>query len=744
MSPPSASPDSAERIIEDIQRIELLDAGHFEELARCGPSVGGDAPSLTQWMRERGWLSEYQADQLLTGQAHRLVLGVYRLIEPLGEGGMGHVFKARHQRLGRTVALKFIRPELIGGGQLDAVRRFQREARAAAQLMHPNVVTLYDADEIDGLHFIAMEYVDGTDLTRMVRKAGPLGVAQACDYARQAALGLQHASESGLVHRDIKPSNLLLSRKPLTDSGFVDMAAVKSRVPLGVFGQVKILDLGLARLTCNSNDDHSLSLLTHQGSVLGTPDFIAPEQARNPHGVDIRADIYSLGCTLYFMLAGHPPFPEGSAVEKLLKHQLDDPCPIEQVRTDCPPAVAVIVRRLMARKPADRFQTPVEAAAALEQVLRSADLANAAGRAVSLDKVLKPAAAAAAAAGDATARAAPPKPARPSTSERSLAGQMTVATAVGAHVASVQAEKVAVFQEHAGCLMEMAFSGDGRWLATAGIDLTVRIWDLAGEQSRSENLLAGLHGEPHALTFVEGQSTLMIGTCAPQGLLWRWDWASRGTDVQSVVQGDPGGVVAVALAPGADRVAVVGGRVVMVWNMAERRLSKRTVLKGHAQDLKAVAFAPDGRAMAVGGSDGVIDLWELGRFWWRQRNLLAGHHGAVSALAYSPDGKMLVSGGLDQTVRVWDPTGTVAEERRLLSGMHRAVRALRFLADGTRLMAADDAGHAVLWDVRTWTKLREWVVDQTLFVRVALSADGTHIATGGSDGSVILYRLAMP
>ena len=238
------------------------------------------------------------------------------------------------------MALKLIRKERIDNP--DAVRRFQREIRAAAQLDHPNIVRALDANEVGGTHLLVMEYVQGTDLAKLVKKDGPLPVDKACDYCRQAAVGLQHACERGLVHRDIKPHNLLLT-------------------PAGV---VKILDMGLARLDRRADDEAS-STMTQEGAVMGTLDYIAPEQAMDSHDVDVRADLYSLGCTLYFLLTGKVPFPGGEALQKLLKHRLDEPVPVEQLRRDVPPGVAAVVRRLMAKRPEDRYQTPAEAAAAL-------------------------------------------------------------------------------------------------------------------------------------------------------------------------------------------------------------------------------------------------------------------------------------------------------------------------------------------------------------------------------------------
>ena len=269
----------------------------------------------------------------------------------IGEGGMGRVFKAVHRRMGRVVALKVIRKDRLSQSP-EAVRRFGREARAAAQLSHPHVVMIFDADEIDQRHFIAMEYVEGIDLAHLVEEKGPLAIRLACDYIRQAALGLQHAYEQGMVHRDIKPSNLLVS-KPTNRSGILgrkhsDAASAGVSSSAAV---IKILDMGLARIMDATEGGLAASSLTQEGSVVGTPDYIAPEQARNSSKVDIRADLYSLGCTFYFLLTGHPPFPEGTTVEKLLMHQMDEPQPLDELRREVPTAVHLIVTQANGQAP---------------------------------------------------------------------------------------------------------------------------------------------------------------------------------------------------------------------------------------------------------------------------------------------------------------------------------------------------------------------------------------------------------
>jgi serine/threonine protein kinase len=211
------------------------------------------------------------------------------------------------------------------------------------------VVEAYDADQAGELYFYVMEFVDGEDLDRLVLKNGPLPVHRACDYVRQAALGLQHAHEQGFVHRDIKPGNLLVTADGTT---------------------VKLLDLGLARMRRPGPDGRSQTAVTQIGIFIGTPDFVAPEQAVNSRDVDIRADLYSLGCTFYYLLTGQAPFAGLSVMDKLLKHKTEHPVRVESTRADVPRKVSAILRKLMAKRPEDRYRTPAEAAEALAPFCR--------------------------------------------------------------------------------------------------------------------------------------------------------------------------------------------------------------------------------------------------------------------------------------------------------------------------------------------------------------------------------------
>jgi anti-sigma factor RsiW len=262
----------------------------------------------------------------------------YRILRVLGRGGMGVVYEAEHRHMGRKVALKVVSQALVD--RPEAVERFNREVHAAAKLIHPNIVTAFDAEQAGSLHLLVMEYVPGQSLAGVVEKRGPLPVVHACHFVRQAALGLQHAFEQGMVHRDLKPHNLMVTPK----------------------GQIKILDFGLARLAAEKKVGPGL---TAEDAVMGTPEYLAPEQALDARQADVRADIYSLGCTLYCLLAGQPPFPDGTAMQKIMAHLEKQVRPLPEVRPDVPADLWAVVERMLAKDPAARYQKPVEVAQAL-------------------------------------------------------------------------------------------------------------------------------------------------------------------------------------------------------------------------------------------------------------------------------------------------------------------------------------------------------------------------------------------
>src|SRR5262249_31923604 len=263
----------------------LLEPMHMNELIREEQEGKFAEPrDLARSVVERSWLTTYQVEQILKGHAADLMLANYVLLDRLGQGAIGQVYKARHMRMDRLAAIKIIRPELLS--QPEVVERFYREVEAAGRLSHPNIVAAYDAGPAGRTHFFAMEYAEGTDLDRLVKQSGPLPVEQAWEYIRQAGLGLQHAHERGLVHRDIKPANPLL-RMPNCGFG-IEGSSAESAIRNPQSAIVKIVDLGLARVYQAMSESRWGRGLTAEGTILGTPDFMAPEQVDNPHQIDAR------------------------------------------------------------------------------------------------------------------------------------------------------------------------------------------------------------------------------------------------------------------------------------------------------------------------------------------------------------------------------------------------------------------------------------------------------------------------
>jgi serine/threonine-protein kinase len=301
----------------------------------------GDYPTKARALADRliaeGVLTDFQADRLLKGKAHGLVVGRYVILDRVGEGGRGRVFKAQHRLMGRLVALKVIAPQIAS--RVSSIARFHREMRLLGRLNHPNVIRALDADQVGDLLYIVMEYVGGRSLDEVLRERGPLPAREVIDYMSQAALGLAHAHERGIIHRDVKPPNLLLSEE----------------------GQIKVLDLGLSALM---EADSAASFATAAGRIVGTVNYMSPEQAVGLT-IDGRSDLFSLGCAMYQLLSGRLPFPGETAAECIALRVQGRSAPITEFRTDLSPSLVHVLERLIARRPEDRFQTAAEAAAAL-------------------------------------------------------------------------------------------------------------------------------------------------------------------------------------------------------------------------------------------------------------------------------------------------------------------------------------------------------------------------------------------
>ncbi len=338
----------AQSFLDLVRRSQLIEEDQLDKfLAEFTARHDGSMPEAQEKLADAlvaaEMITQWQADKLLAGKHKGFVLGKYKLMCHLGKGGMSTVYLAEHMLMKRKVAIKVLPQNRVDDSTY--LERFRVEARAAAKLDDPNIVRAFDIDSTaDGrTHYLVMEYVEGKDLHVLIKEKGRLDYDSAADYIAQVASGLHHAHERGLVHRDIKPANCLLDKN----------------------ATVKLLDMGLARLI----DDEASLTLENNENVLGTADYLAPEQALNSHQADRRADIYSLGCTLYFLITGHPPFPEGSISERLLKHQVETAPSILKERPDAPQSLVHICERMMAKKVEDRFQTALDVANRLTEWL---------------------------------------------------------------------------------------------------------------------------------------------------------------------------------------------------------------------------------------------------------------------------------------------------------------------------------------------------------------------------------------
>ncbi|MFO0813168.1 MAG: protein kinase [Gemmatales bacterium] len=333
---------TSNQFLETLRRSGLIEESVLDEALSSYTGTTEEPARIAEYLIQRKLITSFQAKSLIAGRTKGLIIGAYRILDKIGSGGMGVVYLAEHDKLMRRVAIKIL-PEDKTRDKL-ALERFYREARAAAALDHPNIVKAYDVSDFQGLHYLVMEYIDGANLQKYLDTKGPLPWKTAVNIVLQCCKGLQHAHERNMVHRDIKPANIL-----------VDKA-----------GQVKILDLGLAR-SFQMNQDNLTQELSDGKDVMGSIDYIAPEQAIANNAVDIRADIYSLGATVYCLITGKPPV-EGTTAQKLLQHQMQMPPMIHTIRPEVPEAISHVVAKMLAKRPEHRYQTPLELANSLSAI----------------------------------------------------------------------------------------------------------------------------------------------------------------------------------------------------------------------------------------------------------------------------------------------------------------------------------------------------------------------------------------
>jgi serine/threonine protein kinase len=342
---------SVDGFVDLVEKSKLVDpvvlqkaVADYQLQAGRNPAAPIDGAQLASYLVEKRLLSPWHAENLLEQKYKGFFLGKYKLLRRIGSGGMSTVYLAEHTLMHRQRAIKVLPRKRVNDSSYLA--RFHLEAQATAQLDHPNIVRCYDVDNEEDTHYIVMEFIEGKDLNTIVKQEGPLPLELACNYIAQAAEGLQHAHQNGLIHRDVKPANLLVDKK----------------------GLLKILDLGLALF---SDNERASLTVEHNENVLGTADYLAPEQAVNSHKIDHRADIYGLGCSLYFVLTGHPPFPDGTLAQRIAKHQSQMPEDIRKDRPDCPRDLADICVKMMQKRAEKRYPHMRDVATALENWLQT-------------------------------------------------------------------------------------------------------------------------------------------------------------------------------------------------------------------------------------------------------------------------------------------------------------------------------------------------------------------------------------
>jgi tRNA A-37 threonylcarbamoyl transferase component Bud32 len=644
----------AEPIPSDLQKACPVCSG---QTVRSEPVGSGASPNPAAAVEPQP--ATTTPSKSLTGQT----IAGFEILEELNRGGMGVIYKARQIAMNRLVALKAINPAKLE--QPGARERFKSEVKAAGLLNHQNIVQVYHTDLDGPFPYLAMEYVPGIDLLRLVRKVGPLPVADAVYYIRQAATGLQHAHEQGLVHRDIKPSNLMVTPGPIGSEG----------MKAGKLPKVKILDMGLARVLSNDGSDVDDGL-TQTGVFLGTPDYVSPEQAEDARRADGRSDIYSLGGALYFLLTGEVPFPGKSIVEKLRKALTEQPPSAAAKRKDVPPALDAVIRKMMARDPNRRYQTPADVIAALDRAMKGEGLG-----AEEEDE---------------------PEPA------------VTPLATVKAHAGAVRGIAVAVTPE-------------GPILVTAGDDSRLRLWNPTTLQE-VKTFLADL-GAVEQLVIAPGgkrAATCAIRLTTEEMGVQLWDLAT-GTE-QRRLRGPADNIRCVAISPDSKAIAA-GADDSMIWLWTSDASGPKTVcMKGHKGPVTGVVFvAAD--SLLTAGADGTVRQWDLKtgkakgvipvgvgaivaltfggkrvavagdslalRLPTGQFIKLEGHDGPVLCCALSANGRLLVSGGADKTVRVWS-----TEEGTMVAtypGHTAAVRAVAFDPSGQTLYSGDEHGTLNCW-----------------------------------------------
>jgi WD40 repeat protein/serine/threonine protein kinase len=730
-----ASAEAVSRHLDDcpdcLGRAAGLSFGSFLAHVRQAHLPDGTAPG--QPTTAGSTLSERTAADAAPAPANRLAEELanhpdykYDIVRELGGGGMGVVYLAHNRMMGRDEVLKVIGWHIAGSpGVLD---RFLREIRAVAGLRHPNIVKAYSAFRSGERLIFCMEYVEGLDLARMVKAQGPMSINHACYFVYQAALGLQHAHEKGMVHRDIKPGNLMLSQKG-------DRAVVKV-LDFGLTKasrENKVFDSGLA----HENSEHDeAGDLTVEGQMLGTPDFIAPEQILDAQKADIRADIYSLGCTLYYLLSGRPPFQATTLYEVLRAHHSMEARLLNFVRDEVPAELAALVAKMMAKDPDRRFQTPAEVAEALEPFFRSKAVASSTSRVrdtdpIKIDKVEV----------DGDAPSTGPMPVR----KHSRWGRPRMLHALALALLAEATGTIGFVIHRIRTETEVQLAKVDAWPPGAVVELRERMgqtWRVDSKPLPSSDPLAspGTEQVGEIRRFEEHEQGIIQVDSKP--LPSSDPLAGPGSEQVGEIrrfEGHEKGIIQVALSRDG-RLALSGSadHTARLWDVATGKELKK--FEGHTNQVYAVAFRPAGQQALTGSEDNLMKIWDVAS--GKELRSFEGHTNIVTGVSFSPDGKWALSSSWDQTLRLWDVEA--GQELRKFEGHTEGVQSVAFSPDGQRAVSGGFDRMVRLWDVQTGQELRKFEGHTAMVRSVAYSPDGRRVLSGAweGDGTLRLWDVA--
>jgi serine/threonine-protein kinase len=774
-------PQTSDAVLDLVRKSELVDSDALAQfLSNSGP-LPGTAPDTATRLVQNGILTPFQARLILQGRYRGFKLGPYKILDQIGAGGMGQVFLAEHTAMRRKVALKVLPGKLAQ--DRAGVERFYREARAVAALDHPNIVRAHDVGNEKGTHFLVMEFVEGRNLDEKMRSmGGRLPVGPAAGYVVQAAAGLQHAHEKGLVHRDIKPSNLLVDRS----------------------GVLKVLDMGLARFFEDETDKLTKNL--DDGAVLGTADYVAPEQLVDTSGVDHRADIYSLGATLYHLVTGRPPF-EGNTAQKLVAHQMKDPTPPHEINPVVPEGLSEVILGMMEKKPGERYQSmagvvhdllpyvaegptgpesgtglPAIALAAVSQT--TASLASAVLRPHASDKLPD-------VTDELTRIAAAKAKKKKQLAIGGLAGVVLIGGGMVAYFASRPPEAVVIPEQPSASssdqqalqppllppyvapppppppkpppgptvltqqfklavgtksVEDVLYTPDGKHLLTAGADNQIRVWDAATGKPVGEPL-KGHTNTVRGMSLMPGGTRLLSCSADKTVRLWNLD---TGAELQKYEW--TAYVTAVAALPNGRRFLTAGGDgTVLLWDVDSGEVVKE--YPKQSLPVYGLAVTRDGRKAVAGtweakrnnvkpGDDTSalppVAVWVFDVETGKELRRTAVP-ASVAHVHLSPDSK-LAAFGTAVGVAVWDlETGTY---RPSGPDLGQRVTAAEFTRDGKFLLATGYDKHVSLFETAT---LR--LVNKVPFdvggpgLNIAAHPDGKRVAVVGQNGTAGVWQL---